>query len=195
MLSGGFLSGAEVVVNVTDDEHHTKVIYTIGHSTRKLDEFIDILKAYGIQEVIDVRTVPRSRHNPQFNMETLPSALKEAGVDYVHVKGLGGLRRARANSPNMAWRNASFRGYADYMQTDDFKRSLREVVELASQKTMALMCAEAVPWRCHRYLIADALVAQRIRVEHILATTSTKAHQLNPLARVEDGAITYPSLL
>ena len=126
------------------------VVFTIGHSTHPLDEFVGLLRAHGVARVVDVRTVPRSFHNPQFNKATLPRALKKAGLGYVHLPGLGGLRHAKRDSINMGWRNASFRGYADYMQTPEFEESLNELIQLASHDRIALMCAEAVPWRCHR---------------------------------------------
>lgn len=152
-------------------------IFTIGHSTRTLQDFIDLLKLNGVTKVIDIRTIPRSRHNPQFNMETLPESLRLAGIGYQHMPGLGGLRRPRANSPNQFWRNASFRGFADYMQTHEFEENMLALIKLAREETVALMCAEAVPWRCHRSLIADALVARGIPVEHILSATNIRPHK------------------
>jgi uncharacterized protein (DUF488 family) len=143
--------------------------------------------------VLDVRTIPRSRHNPQFNRKTLPDALRAAGIAYEHMPGLGGLRHTRADSPNTAWRNASFRGYADYMQTDDFEESLDALMDRARKDRVALMCAEAVPWRCHRSLIADALAVRGIRVEHILSGVRTQTHVLIPWARVRGTRITYPA--
>src|SRR5450759_3605219 len=143
------------------------LISTIGHSTRSIEEFIEILKAHSIEHVIDIRTVPRSRANPQFNRESLPASLQAAGIAYEHMPGLGGLRRARRDSINTAWRNASFRGYADYMQTPEFEASLDQLVAIAQERPSAIMCAEAVQWRCHRSLVADALLARGIRVEHI----------------------------
>ena len=137
------------------------IVLTIGHSTRTLEEFIRLLQAHGATRVVDVRTVPRSRHNPQFNKTSLPRALKKVGLGYVHLPGLGGLRHAKRDSLNVGWRNASFRGYADYMQTPEFAQSLEELIRLAKQERIAIMCAEAVPWRCHRSLIADALLDRR----------------------------------
>src|SRR4051812_874731 len=136
------------------------VVFTIGHSTRPIDAFVRLLKAHGIQRVIDVRTIPRSQHNPQFSRERLSPALHRARVHYKHMPGLGGLRRPTADSVNTGWRNASFRGYADYMQTPDFEAALTRCIDLATQERVVLMCAEGVPWRCHRSLIADALVAR-----------------------------------
>ena len=143
--------------------------------------------------VVDVRTVPRSRHNPQFNRASLPGSLKEAGLGYVHLPGLGGLRHARRDSVNLGWRNASFRGYADYMQTPEFEQSLDELVQLANQERIVLMCAEAVPWRCHRSLIADALLVRGIRTEDIMGPTRRQVHTLTPFAKVRGTTITYPA--
>lgn len=173
-------------------EKQELTVFTIGHSTRTLDEFLELLKAYGVSLVLDVRTVPRSRHNPQFNKETLPNTLKQEGVKYIHMAGIGGLRRPTRDSVNLAWKNISFRGYADFMQTKDFTENLLKLIALARENCLAVMCAEALPWRCHRNLISDALVVRRIRVEHIISKTSTISHQLNELAHVEGTKITYP---
>ena len=143
--------------------------------------------------MVDVRTVPRSRHNPQFNKASLPRALKKAGLGYVHLPGLGGLRHAKRDSLNVGWRNASFRGYADYMQTPEFEQSLEELIRLANQERIALMCAEAVPWRCHRSLIADALLVRGIRAEDIMSPTRRQVHTLTPFAKVRGTTITYPA--
>jgi uncharacterized protein (DUF488 family) len=167
-------------------------ILTIGHSTRTLDEFVELLEAYGVTLVVDVRTVPRSRHNPQFNKETLPSSLKKYGIKYIHMPDIGGLRRPKHDSVNLAWRNNSFRGYADYMQTKEFTDNLLKIIALARESRLALMCAEALPWRCHRSLISDALVARHVKVEHIISATSLINHQLNETAHVEGTKITYP---
>lgn len=168
------------------------LVLTIGHSTRPLESFLGILQAHQVERVIDVRTIPRSRYNPQFNKETLPAELRAAGVKYRHLPGLGGLRHARADSPNMAWRNASFRGFADYMQTPDFELHLQKLTALAAKERVALMCAEAVPWRCHRSLIADALLTRGFRVEHILSGIRSQRHKTTPWARVRGKRITYP---
>ena len=168
-------------------------LWTIGHSTRSIEEFLKLLEAHGIRLLIDVRTTPYSRHNPQFNRDTLPDALHTAGIGYVHLPGLGGLRHAHADSPNLAWRNASFRGYADYMQTDAFAENLEQLIGLAKQGHIALMCAEAVPWRCHRSLIADALTVRGIPVEDIMSATHRQPHTLTPWARVDGSRITYPA--
>jgi uncharacterized protein (DUF488 family) len=168
------------------------VVLTIGHSTRTLEIFLQLLQAHGVTQIVDVRTIPRSRHNPQFNQETLPDALHAAGHSYQHMAGLGGLRHTRSDSPNKAWRNSSFRGFADYMQTPEFKENLHVLIDMARQGRVALMCAEAVPWRCHRSLIADALLVRGLRVEHIISETHSLNHLLSPWARVKGTGITYP---
>ncbi len=168
------------------------VIYTIGHSIRTLDEFVALLRSHGVQRLIDVRTIPRSRHNPQFNKETLATSLRNRRIAYRHLSELGGLRHARADSPNTGWRNASFRGFADYMQSAEFAAALSKLISLAEEKTTAIMCAEAVPWRCHRSLIGDALVVRGIQVLEIIGAKSVRAHQLTPMARVEGERILYP---
>jgi uncharacterized protein (DUF488 family) len=169
------------------------VVLTIGHSTRTLEDFISLLREYGVQKVVDLRTIPRSRHNPRFNREELPSSLKAVGIGYVHMSGLGGLRRSVSDSPNTGWRNLSFRGFADYMQKKEFEKSLRALMELAKTERLALMCAEAVPWRCHRSLIADALSVRGVQVQHILSSTSLQPHEITPWAKVNGPHITYPS--
>jgi uncharacterized protein (DUF488 family) len=158
-----------------------------------IEEFIRLLQAHGATCVVDVRTVPRSRHNTQFNKASLPRSLKKADLGYVHTPGLGGLRHAMRNSPNVGWRNASFRGYADYMQTPEFTQSLEELIRLANQDRIVLMCAEAVPWRCHRSLIADALLVRGIRTEDIMSATRRQVHTLTPFAKVRGTAIRYPT--
>jgi uncharacterized protein (DUF488 family) len=169
------------------------LVMTIGHSTHTIEEFIGLLQAHGATCVVDVRSVPRSWHNPQFNKTALPRSLKKAGLGYVHAAGLGGLRHARRDSPNLGWRNASFRGYADYMQTPEFAESLDELIRLAKRERVVLMCAEAVPWRCHRSLIADALLVRGIRTEDILTATRRQVHALTPFAQVRGATITYPA--
>jgi uncharacterized protein (DUF488 family) len=164
----------------------------IGHSTRSLDAFIQLLESCGIKLLADVRTIPRSRRNPQFNYDTLGEALYHHGITYLPMKGLGGLRHARADSRNTAWENASFRGYADYMQTAEFGEALQQLIDAARDRVTAIMCAEAVPWRCHRSLIADALTVRGITVRHIIHTANTTIHTLNSMARVEGTRITYP---
>ena len=177
----------------TPTAESSPIVMTIGHSTRTLDEFIRLLQAHGVSRVVDVRTVPRSRHNPQFNKASLPRALKKAGLGYVHMPGLGGLRHAKRDSLNVGWRNTSFRGYADYMQTPEFEQSLEELIQLANRERVALMCAEAVPWRCHRSLIADALLVHGIRTEDIMSPTRRQVHTLTPFAKVRGITITYPA--
>jgi uncharacterized protein (DUF488 family) len=168
-------------------------IFTIGHSTRPLDEFIELLRANGVKRVIDIRTIPRSRHNPQFNRETLGPALRKRDIGYTHIKKLGGLRHAKADSINLGWHNASFRGFADYMSTPDFAAGLVRAMKLAESKPSALMCAEAVPWRCHRSLVADALVVRGIQVQDIVGASLPRPHKLTPFARVHGFHITYPT--
>jgi uncharacterized protein (DUF488 family) len=168
------------------------LICTIGHSTHPLDEFIELLRINEVVHVLDVRTVPRSRHNPQFGIEVLPASLHAAGIGYTHLPGLGGLRRARPDSPNGGWRNASFRGYADYMQTPEFAENVEQVKRLAASERCALMCAEAVPWRCHRSLIGDALTVRGVRVEDIVGPKARKLHKLTPWAHADGLRITYP---
>jgi len=168
-------------------------VFTIGHSTRPLAEFIEMLRAHGVERVVDVRSIPRSRHNPQFNRETLARHLRAARIGYVHLKKLGGLRHANADSANVGWHNSSFRGFADYMQTDEFLAGLARLEKLAAGKPTAIMCAEAVPWRCHRSLIADALLVRDFVVEDILSVARTQEHEITPFARVRGLRITYPT--
>jgi len=179
--------------SMKDSSSVEPLIYTIGHSTHPIDEFISLLKKNEVTHLLDVRTVPRSRHNPQFNKETLPESLRTAGIKYTHLPGLGGLRHARKDSINEGWRNASFRGYADYMQTQEFVENVHRVIELAEHDRCALMCAEAVPWRCHRSLIADALVVRGVRVEDIIDNHGRKPHSLTPWAQTDGLKIFYPA--
>jgi uncharacterized protein (DUF488 family) len=167
-------------------------VLTIGHSTRAIAEFIELLKAHGVERVVDVRTVPKSRHNPQFGKDALPGSLAGAGIGYTHMPELGGLRRPRADSQNTGWRNASFRGYADYMQMPQFTAALEEVIALGRKERIALMCAEAVPWRCHRSLIADALLVRGITAEEISSPTRRAPLKLTAFARVRGTEIAYP---
>jgi len=169
-------------------------VYTIGHSTRSFGEFALLLKKYGVNQLIDVRSLPRSRHNPQFNKPLLGKKLRSRGIGYRHMKGLGGLRHALKDSLNTGWQNLSFRGYADYMQTAAFSANLARLIDLARKKHLALMCAEALPWRCHRSLIADALTARGLPVVHIFSATSSRPHRLTPFARVRGGKVTYPAV-
>ncbi len=167
-------------------------VYTIGHSTHSIEEFIGMLAAHGIGQVVDVRTIPKSRHNPQYNSEVLSGSLKNADIDYIHMPALGGLRHAKKDSPNKGWENASFRGFADYMQTTEFEEGLLKLNELAGKRKTAIMCAEALPWRCHRSLIADALTVRGITVMDIMSRTSAKPHTMTPWAEVKGTTITYP---
>jgi len=167
---------------------------TIGHSTHSIEEFLRMLTAHGVETLVDVRTIPRSRHNPQFNRETLPETLRAAGIAYVHVPELGGLRHARRDSVNTGWRNLSFRGFADYMQTPEFAAAVAHLIELSSARRAAIMCSEALPWRCHRSLIADALTVRGVAVEHIMSVSSRKPHTLTEFAhhdRADGDKITY----
>lgn len=169
-------------------------IYTIGHSTRSIEEFLALLKAHGIEEVVDVRTIPKSRRNPQFGQDMLAAALKKEGIAYVHHAALGGLRRPSKESINTGWENTSFRGFADYMASESFQEGLEELKAMAEKKRVAIMCAEAVPWRCHRSLIADALTVQGWQVLHIQSRKTAKEHELTPFLKVQDGKIFYPGL-
>lgn len=169
------------------------LVLTIGHSTRPIEEFLELLKIHQVEGVVDVRTIPRSRHNPQFDRSALPSSLSAVGIDYLHLPQLGGLRRTRPDSVNVGWRNVSFRGYADYMQTAEFTEGLAALIDVARTKRVTLMCAEAVPWRCHRSLIADALIVRGIPVEDIMSRGRRSVHKLTPFAQVDGTGITYPA--
>lgn len=170
----------------------TTTIFTIGHSTHPTEEFIGILKAHGIRRLVDVRTIPKSRHNPQFWGDVLAGDLRAEGITYRHVKALGGLRHRRKDSPNGAWRNASFQGYADYMLTDAFNTAVDDLLQRGHRNDLVIMCAEAVPWRCHRSLIGDALLVRGAKVMDIFSATSAKPHTLTSFARVRGTEITYP---
>ncbi len=173
-----------------------KRIYALGHSTRTQAQLVDLLRHFGVTTAADIRTVPRSRRNPQFNREELELALPREGIRYVHLPRLGGLRRGLGPaSPNTAWRNASFRGFADYMLGEEFEHGLQELLALANAGPVAMMCAEAVPWRCHRSLVADALLARGIVVQHIQSARRASPHQLTPFAQVEGQRVTYPGTL
>lgn len=167
-------------------------IFTIGHSTLPIERFVALLKIYGIEQLVDIRTMPGSRHNPQFGSEALADSLRAVHIQYSHMKALGGLRHARADSPNAGWRNKSFRGYADYMQTAEFARAVETLIEMARRKRIAIMCAEAVPWRCHRSLVADALAVRGVPVIEILSESSCRPHKLTPFAQVDGTSILYP---
>jgi len=167
-------------------------VFTLGHSTLPIERFIAVLKVYGIERLIDIRTMPRSRHNPQFNDTALAASLGAAHVGYVHLAALGGLRHPRKDSPNMGWRNKSFRGYADYMQTEAFQSALETLIDMSREERIAIMCAEAVPWRCHRSLVSDALSVRDIPVIEILSAQDYRFHTLTPFAEVKGTDITYP---
>lgn len=168
-------------------------IYTIGHSTRPIDEFIDLLKHYGIEQLVDIRSVPGSRHNPQYGQAALESSLKARGIDYQYMKQLGGWRRGPEGPENAGWRNASFRSYADYMQTPEFSRGVDGLIDRAKKAPTAIMCAEAVPWRCHRSLVGDALVVRDVMVRDIMSQTNDPKHTLTSFAHVNGTDITYPA--
>jgi len=169
-------------------------ILTIGHSTRTIEDFTDLVRAHGVQLVVEVRTVPRSRRNPQFNEDTLAASLTKSGIDYVQLKELGGLRHPMKDSQNLGWRNLSFRGFADYMQTPDFEAGINELIRLARDRTVVIMCAEALPWRCHRSLIADALLVREIEVEHIMTLKQLIEHSMTKWAKINGKQITYSEL-
>lgn len=168
------------------------IVYTIGHSTRTIEEFIKLLDAYKIKILIDIRTIARSRHNPQFNQDKLSESLEKHDIIYKHMEGLGGLRHTTNASVNKAWKNHSFRGYADYMQTEEFTKNLEELIKISSEKQTVIMCAEAVPWRCHRSLIGDALIIRGVYVEDIMNEKVSRPHKLTSFAKVDGKIITYP---
>ena len=169
------------------------LLYTIGHSTRTLFEFMELLASYDITQIVDVRTIPKSRHNPQFDGEELKVSLRQSGILYEHVCKLGGLRHSKTGSKNLGWRNLSFRGYADYMATPAFGEGVDELLRLAAKRVSAIMCAEAVPWRCHRALIADALIKRGWVVRDIMTRTRAPRRRLTPFLKVRRGIMTYPA--
>ncbi len=171
---------------------NAEIVLTIGHSTRELNEFIGLLKKFAVEQIVDVRTIPRSRHNPRFNLGTVSESLEAEGISYVHMPRLGGLRRPKANSVNTGWKNASFRGFADYMQTQEFEDNLTELIAAAKLQQTSIMCAESLPWRCHRSLIADALCIRGILVKHILSLSTITTHKLTIWAEVKGTQIIYP---
>jgi uncharacterized protein (DUF488 family) len=168
-------------------------IMTIGHSTRPISEFIEILKTYKIKLLVDVRKIPKSRHNPQYGNTRLQKSLNLNNIAYFHMEGLAGRRRTQKETKNGAWRNASFRGYADYMQTEEFKKALTKLISLSKRRRLVIMCAEAVPWRCHRSLIADSLLAQKIPVDDIFSKTNARPHKLPDFAKVRRKQVSYPA--
>jgi len=169
-----------------------EILFTIGHSTRTIDEFIDLLKAYNIQRIVDVRTIPRSRHNPQFNENVIDLSLQKVGINYLHIAELGGLRHTTAGSINLGWHNPSFRGFADYMGTPEFAKGIEILENIAKKEKTAIMCAEALPWRCHRSLIADALSKRGWDVFDIMTLKTASNHRLTPFLKVRQGKLTYP---
>jgi uncharacterized protein (DUF488 family) len=171
------------------------VIFTIGHSTHDANEFLTLLESHGIRQLVDVRTVPRSRRHPQFVKETLEALLSARGIRYYHFPELGGLRKPRRDSVNTAWRHPGFRGYADYMQTDAFRHALAALETLSGTRPTAVMCAEALWWHCHRRLLADALLVHGVPVRHISSRGEPKPHELSEFAQVHNGSVTYPGLL
>jgi uncharacterized protein (DUF488 family) len=176
-------------------EHQQKKkirVFTIGHSTRPIQEFVGLLQSNGIRQLIDIRTIPKSRRNPQFNSENLAASLHAASIGYIHLKGLGALRKPLSDSANTGWRNASFRAYADYMQTHEFEAALDRAIALAQREPTAVMCAEGLPWQCHRSLVADALVVRGIEVREIVGNSPANEHTLTPFARVTGTQVTYP---
>ena len=168
-------------------------IFTVGHSTPSIDEFVGLLQAHGIEEIVDVRSIPKSRHDPQFNSEGLKESLRRAHIRYKHVKKLGGLRHTTKESINLGWRNTSFRGFADYMASEEFEEGLQALTKIASVRNTAIICAEALPWRCHRSLIADALTKNRWLVRDIMSRTSATKHRLTPFLKIRKGYLTYPA--
>ena len=169
-------------------------VHTIGHSTRKIGDFMVLLEENGIRQLVDIRTIPRSRHNPQYGSDELSASLESVGIKYIHMASLGGLRRPLKNSPNGGWRNDSFRGFADYMQTSEFGKGIDALILLAQDRDTAIMCAEAVPWRCHRSLVSDALFVRGVHVWHIMGTRVKNQHKLTPFARVDGIAVIYPPI-
>lgn len=167
-------------------------LYTIGHSTHSIEEFIALLKEHGIEHLVDVRSIPKSRHVPQFNSDVFAPALAKAGIGYTHLKALGGRRYSRKGSINTGWRNASFRGYADYMGTAEFAEGLQELTRIAKGQRAAIMCAEAVPWRCHRSMIGDAMLVRGWKVLDIVSAKPPTEHKVTPFLKLVDGQITYP---
>ncbi len=175
-----------------DNPASETLVYTIGHSTRPIEELHALLKMTKVTMLADVRTIPRSRRNPQYNIDVLPTSLAQEEIAYEHMPGLGGLRHALRDSPNTGWRNASFRGYADYMRTEEFEIALSHLIDVAGQHRTAIMCAEALPWRCHRSLIADALVTRGLAVTHIFGGGRIQHHVVTKWAVVVGSRITYP---
>ena len=187
-----FPASDPIAVSPERDDAAARAVLTVGHSTRPIADFIALLRAHGVTQLVDVRTVPRSRHNPQFGGDALAASLAAESIGYSHVAALGGLRSPRAGSINGGWRNRSFQGYADYMQTEAFADAVMTLIALAERERVAIMCAEAVPWRCHRSLIADALWVRGHVACEISSATRLQPHRLPPFAHVEGQTITYP---
>lgn len=181
-----------LTVNDLVEQQKNLTIYTVGHSTRSIEEFIEILKTYNITMLIDIRALPQSRHNPQFNKDKLSNTLKLCGIKYLSLPNIGGLRHPKKDSINLALETSAFRGYADFMQTKEFTENLLKLVVLAKENCLTLMCAEALPWSCHRNLISDALMVRHIQILHIISKDSSIKHQLNELAHVTGTKISYP---
>jgi len=171
------------------------MILTIGHSTRTAAAFLALLQAHGVTGIADVRTVPRSRRHPHFSRESLQVRLPAHGVEYVHLAGLGGLRKPKSDSPNRGWRHEGFRGYADHMATPEFAEALDALIAFAAGRRAAVMCAEAKWWQCHRQMVADALVARGIEVRHIMSAREAPPHELTPFVRVSGSTVQYPALI
>lgn len=169
------------------------VIYTIGHSTRSIDEFVELLNKYHVKQLVDIRTVPGSRHNPQYSQKALEKSMKSNGISYTYMKDLGGLRHSNKESINMGWRNKSFRSYADYMQTLEFSTAIDDLISISKELPTVIMCAEAVPWRCHRSLVGDALLVRGVTVRDIIGLTSNPEHKLTSFAKTDGANITYPT--
>jgi len=187
-----FPASDPIAVSPERDDAAARAVLTVGHSTRPIADFIALLRAHGVTQLVDVRTVPRSRHNPQFGGDALAASLAAESIGYSHVAALGGLRSPRAGSINGGWRNRSFQGYADYMQTEAFADAVMTLIALAERERVAIMCAEAVPWRCHRSLIADALVARGVAACEIVSAKRLQPHRMTPFAVVEGARVTYP---
>lgn len=179
-------------VSPQDSEWPVGTIFTVGHSTLPIDRFINLMRTYSVRQVADIRTVPRSRFNPQYNTDALAVSLPEHQIRYVPMPNLGGLRHSHAGSPNTGWRNKSFRGYADYMQTDEFRIAVDELIVMGREMRTAIMCAEAVPWRCHRSLVADALEVRGVEAIEVLSATDWRMHKITPFAHIDGTTITYP---
>jgi len=188
-----FPASDPIAVSPERDDAAARAVLTVGHSTRPIADFIALLRAHGVTQLVDVRTVPRSRHNPQFGGDALAASLAAESIGYSHVAALGGLRSPRAGSINGGWRNRSFQGYADYMQTEAFADAVMTLIALAERERVAIMCAEAVPWRCHRSLIADALVARGVAACEIVSAKRLQPHRMTPFAVVEGARVTYPA--